>query len=75
MKRLIIDRLEEGAAVCEAEDLSYISVPVCDLPDGAREGDALIETENGYELDAEYTRRRREIILDKQKSIFKKSEK
>ena len=37
--RLIVDRLEEGYAVCEQEDRSMIRIPMDRLPAGIREGE------------------------------------
>lgn len=38
MKRLIIDRLENGFAVCEIEEGSFADIPEKVLPDGVKEG-------------------------------------
>ena len=39
--KYIIDRLEEGIAVCENELKKLISIPTDLLPDGLKEGDVL----------------------------------
>ncbi len=39
--KYIIDRLEEGLAICETELRKRISVPVSHLPKGIKEGDVL----------------------------------
>ena len=41
MKRLIIDRLENGFAVCEIEEGSFADIPEKVLPDGVKEGDVI----------------------------------
>ena len=38
MKKFTVDRIEEGFAVCECEDLSHISVPVESFPFEIKEG-------------------------------------
>ena len=42
---LIIDRIEEGKAVCETEDGGHITLD--HFPEGAREGDVLVPDERG----------------------------
>ena len=73
MERLIVDRIEEGIAVCEAEDMSHRNIPVMQLPEGTREGSAVISDNGLYTLDEAYSEQRRSEILKKQSSIFKKS--
>ena len=41
--KYIIDRLEEGLAICETELRKCISVPVSHLPKEVKEGDVLRE--------------------------------
>ena len=41
--KYIIDRLEEGLAICETELRKRISVPVSHLPKEVKEGDVLRE--------------------------------
>ena len=60
--KYIIDRLEEGLAICETELRKRISVPVSHLPKGIKEGDVLREEEGRFSLDSEETdKRRREM--------------
>lgn len=54
--KYIIDRLEEGIAVCENELKKLISIPKDLLPDGLKEGDVLEEQEGA--LPARRTRDR-----------------
>ncbi len=63
---LVIDRIEEGIAVCETEEGALIRMPV---PAGAREGDVLRKTLDGFQVDPEETRRRREIAVEKSLKI------
>ncbi len=63
---LVIDRIEEGTAVCEREDGTFIRMPA---PDGAREGDLLVRTADGWRVDQAETRRRREMAVRKSRGI------
>ena len=66
-----IDRIVNGIAVCEREDLSTFEVPVAKLPNEAKEGSVLIIDENGnYVIDNEEENRRRQRILDLQSRLF-----
>ncbi len=57
--RWIIDRIEEGWAVCYTDDDRNIRIdmPVQDLPEGVLEGDHLIVT---FEIDREKTKKEKE---------------
>ena len=46
--KYIIDRLEEGLAICETELRKRISVPVSHLPKEVKEGDVLREEEGRF---------------------------
>ena len=66
-----IDRIVNGIAVCEREDLSTFEVPVAKLPNEAKEGSVLFVDENGnYVIDNEEENRRRQHILDLQSRLF-----
>ncbi len=66
-----IDRIVNGIAVCEREDLLTFEVPVAELPNEAKEGSVLIIDENGnYVIDNEEENRRRQRILDLQSRLF-----
>ena len=55
---LIIDRIEEGLAVCETENGSMVELSL--FPDGAKEGDVLVQNKTGeYVIDTEKTAYRR----------------
>lgn len=59
----IIDRVEGLIAVLEDEDGEFRNVPAASLPEDAREGDIVIETEQGlWERDVDATDARREKI-------------
>ena len=56
---LIIDRIEEGKAVCEDEDGRQVVLEI--FPDGAAEGDVLVYSDDGQlTVDTRMTRLRRE---------------
>ena len=40
--KVIIDRIEEGFAVIELDEENYIEVPLKYLPEGVKEGQALL---------------------------------
>jgi len=56
---LTVDRIEEGFAVCEAEDLSFRRIALSELPKGVREGDCLRSEGDGYVIDKDEAARRR----------------
>lgn len=64
MKNFTVDRIEEGFAVCECEDLSHISVPVDNFPFEIKEGMMIRLLSDGtYErAEDEETEMRKKII-------------
>lgn len=69
--RLVIDRFEGKYAICEDEEQRYFAIVTPDLPDGAGEGSVLTVSETGeITLDQEETRRRRELLAEKQRRLF-----
>lgn len=71
MKTLIIDRIENGIAVCEREDGSHCEIELVFLPRGAKEG-SVIRVDGGGEatLDLEAEAERRKSLLELQDSLF-----
>jgi len=68
---LIIDRFENGYAICEGEDAKMFAIPRNELPTGAKTGDCLrITEEGGLEIDAETTNSRRKNNADLQRRAF-----
>ena len=50
--KLIVDRFEEGFAVCEGEDQEMINVERSKLPEGVMEGDVLLlQDDDTYIID------------------------
>ncbi len=71
--KLIVDRIENGFAVCEKDDLSFINIPLSDLPEETKEGSVLVQNKSGqYILDADEEEKRRAKLLELQKKLFKK---
>lgn len=67
---MIVDRIEDGIAVVELEDGSHRDIPLGELPAGTREGSLLKKTEQGWELDPDEERRRRERAAELTKKLF-----
>lgn len=67
---IIIDRFEGDLVVLET-DSGMIQAARSLLPENAREGDILTQTANGYAVDAEATRIRREKLLARTKKLKK----
>lgn len=65
-----VDRIENGIAVCEDDEMNIIRLPVSSLPQGTKEGSVLIKEADGWQLDAESERERRENIMRLQKKLF-----
>ncbi len=70
--KYMIDRLEEGIAVCENELKKLISIPKDKLPEGLREGDVLEEQEGVFSRNDEETARRRSEMRKKLMDLFEK---
>lgn len=68
--KYIIDRLEEGLAICETELRKRISIPVDHLPEGLKEGDVLKEEKGIFCLDPEETEKRRRDLKKKLMDLF-----
>lgn len=64
---LIIDRIEEGIAVCEGDNGEKRSLT--QFPPEAKEGDVLTKTDEGWKVDAVQTEKRREEVLKRVRRI------
>lgn len=71
MKKYIVDRIEEGIAVLEKEDMSHIEIPLSDFGIKVSEGNVLIFENGEFTLDEHYEKERRRRLFEKQKNIFK----
>ncbi len=67
---LIVDRIENGFAVCETEEQMIISLPLSKCSGPVREGDVLVETDGVYRADPEQTEKLREEARTLSKDLF-----
>jgi len=75
MQRWIVDRLEDGFAVCEAlETEARIDVPVAHLPAAVAEGDILVRSaEDGtFTIDAAATEARRNSLRARMDKLLRR---
>lgn len=71
MKTLIIDRFENGYAICEDKDKSFFGIELSELPQGAKSGDVLDIDDNGkIKINVEETQRRKSRMQGKMKKLF-----
>lgn len=68
--RYIIDRLEEGLAICEDELKKMISIPRSQLPEELKEGDILMEDEGVFYPDPEALKERKTNMKKKLTDLF-----
>ncbi len=66
-----IDRIENGIAVIE-RDGSFFEVSLSELPEGAREGSVLVETQDGYALDTDAEKQRRMAAAQRRMRLFRR---
>lgn len=67
---LIVDRLENGFAICETEEQKMISLPLDRCSGRVREGDVLIESDGLYRADPEQTEKLREEARRLSRKLF-----
>lgn len=68
--KYIIDRFEEGNAVCEQEDRTMLLISRSQLPSDAKEGDVILYTDCVYQVDKEATLERKKKIEEKRRKLF-----
>ena len=73
--KLTVDRIVEGIAVLEREDMSHTEIELSLLPEGTKEGSVLLFDGTAYTLDTGEEDERRRRILEKKKMLFKNSKK
>ncbi len=71
--RLAVDRIEGEYALCLDEARRQSVLPLAELPPGLKEGDWLRQTPQGWVIDQEETRRRREQNRDLFHRLLKKN--
>lgn len=62
---MIIDRFEDGFAVVELSDKTFIHIPLSELPEGSKEGDVL-----KLEIDRKETDQRKDRIKDLMEDLW-----
>lgn len=73
METIIVDRVEDGKAVCERGLGRFESIPLGDLPSGVKEGSVLSRSSSTQKwvIDNKQEQSRHSTILDKMNSLFK----
>lgn len=70
MKSLIIDRFENGYAICEDKNKNFFGIELAELPKGAKSGDVLDIDDNGtIKINIEETERRKSRVKGKMKKL------
>lgn len=67
---IIIDRFEEGFALCEKDGEDFVKIPKELLPKEAKEGDVIVFSEEKYIIDINATEKRKKEINDKFFGLF-----
>ena len=71
MKTLIIDRFENGYAICEDRNKSFFGIELSELPKGVKSGDVLDIDDNGkIKINLEETQRRKSRMQGKMQKLF-----
>ena len=68
--KYIVDRIVNGFAVCERDDITMENIPLSRLPENVHEGSVLIEKNGEFFPDASEEEQRRKAIFDLQNSLF-----
>lgn len=76
MKNLIIDRFENGFAICEDENGEFFGIDIKEVPQSAKEGSVLTINQEGHlTLNEEETKKRTQSIKGKMDKLKNKSRK
>lgn len=70
--KYFVERIENNTAICETDGGEILNMELSRLPADIREGDVIIQTENGFAVDCNETQTRRHKMAELQKNIFKK---
>ncbi len=73
MERLIVDRIEEGFAVLEKEDMSHMTLTLASLDIPLYEGDILLFDGKKYIKDVQEKQARKDKLLLMQQKLKEKS--
>lgn len=67
-----VEKIENDIAVCENDDGETLKLKLSQLPPNVKEGDILIQSDEGFTLDLDETQARRRKMAELQKNIFSK---
>jgi hypothetical protein len=71
--RLVIDRIENGIAVCESLDTDdNYEIAIAELPSGIKEGSVLVGKSGCYTIDVDFTMQRKVALEERLDRLFKK---
>lgn len=59
---LIVDRIEDGYAVCEMENQKMIDIKLTQINGNIRDGDVLVYSDGFYKVDEELTNKRKDEV-------------
>ena len=68
--KYIVDRIENGFAVCETEEMEIVNISLDILPEDVKEGNVLVFSNGQYALLTDEEEERRKHILSLQDDIF-----
>lgn len=71
--RYIVDSIEEGIALLERDDMTFLEIGVGELPEGTKQHDCLICEDGIWSVDRERTESRKRMLEQKTKSLFRKN--
>ena len=72
---LYVDRIEDGYAICEDEDLNQYCLSLNDIKLDLNEGDVILKKDGKFFLDERQKEIRRRKINELQKKVFKNNKK
>lgn len=71
MQYLVVDRIEDGYAVCEGENSATVNIALLLLPDGVEEGSVLeLAPDGGFAINSDLQQKRKAEMLSLQNDIF-----
>jgi hypothetical protein len=68
--KYIIDRFEDGFAVCENEQGTIMNIEIGKIPKGTKEGDVICITDTGINIDIDATKKRKSKIEELAKNLW-----
>ena len=68
----VLEQIEDNIAVLISDGKQTVNVDVSFISEGAKIGDVLVFDDEKYVLDADETQKRKERIISKHRSLFKK---